>query len=139
MPKKIRLTRMISRAGDVAFQLRNLHFSDFYPTAGWHPDINAFRYDDRLEICVDLAGVEKDAIVIDVLADRVRLSGERAPQPPPECRDCRQVITLEIESGRFAREISLPTEVEPDGVSARQENGLLWIILPLRAGRAGCD
>jgi HSP20 family molecular chaperone IbpA len=134
MPKNVRLTRMISRAGDVAFQLSNLHFSDFYPTAGWRPDVNAFRYDDRFEICVDLAGVEKEAIVVDVLADRVRFSGDRT-QPSPECQNCRQVIALEIESGHFAREIVLPSEVEPDEVTARQDNGLLWIVLPLRRHR----
>ncbi len=134
MPRNVRLTRMISRVGDVAFQLSNLHFSDFYPTAGWRPDINAFRYDDRFEICVDLAGVEKEAIVVDVLADRVRLTGERH-QPAPECQTCRQVIALEIESGHFAREIVLPAEVEPEKVTARQDNGLLWIILPLPQSR----
>ncbi len=134
MPKNVRLTRMISRAGDVAFQLSRLHFSDFYPTAGWRPDINAFRYDDRFEICVDLAGVEKDAIFVEVLSDRVRLSGERH-QPSPDCQDCRQVIALEIESGHFAREVVLPSEVEPEDVTARQENGLLWIVLPFRRQR----
>ncbi|MCB1230339.1 MAG: Hsp20/alpha crystallin family protein [Verrucomicrobiae bacterium] len=125
---------MISRAGDVAFQLSNLHFSDFYPTAGWRPDINAFRYDDRFEICVDLAGVEKDAIVVEVLTDRIRISGERH-QPGLECENCRQVIALEIESGHFAREVTLPAEVEPEQVTARQENGLLWIVLPLSGSR----
>lgn len=131
MPKNVRLTRMISRAGDVAWQLSNLQFSDFYPTPGWRPDINGFRYDDRFEICVDLAGVEKDDIVVEVLPDRVRLSGERH-QPAPDCQDCRQVIALEIESGHFAREFPLPAEVLPESVTARQENGLLWIILPIR-------
>lgn len=131
MPRNVRLTRMISRVGDVAFQLSNLHFSDFYPTAGWRPDINAFRHDDRFEICVDLAGVEKDAIVVDVLTDRLRISGERH-QPAPESQTCRQVIALEIESGRFAREIVLPAEVDPEKVTASQDNGLLWISLPLR-------
>ena len=134
MSRNVRLTRMISRAGDVAFQLSNLHFSDFYPTAGWRPDINAFRYDDRFEICVDLAGVAKEAIVVEVLSDRVRLSGERH-QPSPDCGNCRQVIALEIESGHFAREVVLPAEVEPDEVTARQDNGLLWIVLPLRGDR----
>ena len=132
MPRNVRLTRMISRAGDVAFELSKLHFSDFYPTAGWRPDVNAFRYDDRFEICVDLAGVEKEQIVVDVLADRVRISGDRT-QPSPDCEDCRQVLALEIESGHFAREIALPAEIDPESVKARQENGLLWIELPLVA------
>lgn len=134
MPKNVRLTRMINRAGNVAWQLSNLHFSDFYPTPGWRPDINVFRYDDRFEICVDLAGVDKDAIVVEALSDRIRLSGDRS-QPAPECRDCRQVIAMEIQSGRFAREVALPAPVDPGAVTARQDNGMLWIVLPLARDR----
>lgn len=133
MSKKIRLTRMISRAGEVAGQLSSLQFSDFYPTAGWRPDINAYCYDDRFEICVDLAGVAREAILVEALPDRVRFSGERIP-PAPGCPGCRQVLALEIQSGHFAREITLPAAVDPDRVSARQEDGMLWINLPL-AGR----
>jgi len=124
---------MIGRTGDMAFELNNLHFSDFKSTDGWRPDINAYRYDDRFEIWVDLAGVEKTSIHVDVLVDRVRISGER--RPPAPTRDassqCRQVICMEIESGRFGREVVLPAEIDRNRVVAKQENGLLWIILPI--------
>ncbi len=132
MPRKVRLTRIIGRAGDVAHDLSNLHFSDFQSIQCWTPEINVYRYDDRFEIWVDLAGVEKSNIDVDVLPDRVRISGER--KPPLPTRDtssqCRQVLAMEIESGRFAREIDLPVEIDRNRVSAKQENGLLWIILP---------
>ena len=129
MPRNIRLTRIINRAGDVAYQLSNMHFSEFHPTAGWKPDVNAFRYDDRFEVCVDLAGVDKEAIQVEILPDRLRIAGDRRP-PTSGSEDCRQVLALEIESGRFTREILLNHDVDPDLVSARQENGLLWIFLP---------
>ncbi len=133
MPRKVRLTRMIGKTGDVAHDLSSLHFSGFHPIEGWKPDINAYRYDNRFEIWVDLAGVEKNSINVDVLPDRVRISGDR--QPPAPTRDassrCRQVLHMEIESGRFGREVILPTEVDRNKVSARQENGLLWIVLPI--------
>jgi len=132
MPRKVRLNRMIGRTGDVAHDLSNLHFSSFHSFRGWTPDINVYRYDDRLEIWVDLAGVEKEHIHVDVLPDRVRLTGER--KPPPPTRDdssrCRRVLTMEIESGRFGREIPLSDEIDRKRVTARQENGLLWIALP---------
>ena len=132
MSRNVRLTRIIRETGEVAFELGNLQFSEFHPTDGWRPDINAYRYDDRIELWVDLAGVKKDAIAVDVLPDRVRISGERrSPAPTRDASSqCRQVIAMEIENGRFAREIVLPLEVDRDGVSAKQENGLLWIILP---------
>jgi HSP20 family molecular chaperone IbpA len=132
MSRKVRLTKMIGKVGGVAHDLNNLHFSGFCPIQGWRPDITAYRYDDRIEIWVDLAGVEKSDISVDVLPDRVRISGER--KPPLPTRDtssrCRQVLTMEIESGRFGREIVLPVEVNRSKVSAKQENGLLWIVLP---------
>jgi len=121
--------------GDVAHDLNNLHFTGFRSIQGWQPDITAYRYDDRIEIWVDLAGVEKSDISVDVLPDRVRISGER--KPPLPTRDtssqCRQVLTMEIECGRFGREIELPVEINRDEVYAKQENGLLWIILPFAA------
>ncbi len=132
MPKKVRLTRMIGRMGDVVYDLNHLQFSGFQSIQGWQPDICAYRYDDRIEIWVELAGVEKSDIRVDVLPDRVRISGER--NPPLPTRDassqCRQVLTMEIECGRFGREILLPEEVDHTVVSAKHENGLLWIILP---------
>jgi len=133
MPRKVRLTRMIGRMDAVVHDLNSLHFSSFRSAEAWQPDITAYRYDDRIEIWVDLAGVEKSDISVDVLSDRVRISGER--RPPLPARDsssqCRQVLTMEISCGRFGREVTLPAEVDRNRVTARQENGLLWIILPL--------
>lgn len=133
MSRKVRLTRMIGRMGDVVHDLHSLHFSDYRSPEGWQPDITAYRYDDRIEVWVDLAGVEKNDISVDVLPDRLRVSGER--KPPVAARDtssrCRQVLTMEIHCGRFSREILLPAEVDRNRVTAKQENGLLWIVLPL--------
>lgn len=138
MSRKVRLTRMIGRTGDVAFGLSTLHFSEFLSTDGWRPDVNLYRFDDRFEIWVDLAGVAKDSLHIDVLPDRVRLSGERCPPAPNRdgSNRCRQVICMEIESGRFGREIVLPAPIDRERVRAKQDNGLLWLVLPLAS--AGC-
>lgn len=43
-----------------------------------------------------------------------------------------QTLALEIDYGPFARAIPLPAEVDPDKASARQDNGFLWITLPLK-------
>ncbi|MEM9017173.1 MAG: Hsp20/alpha crystallin family protein [Verrucomicrobiota bacterium] len=132
MSRKVRLTRMIGRTGDVAQDLSRLHFSSFQSPRGWEPEINLYRYDDRFELWVDLAGVEKHHINVDVLPEKVRITGER--KPPLPTRDassqCREVLAMEIESGRFGREIPLPVEIDRNRVSAKQENGLLWIVLP---------
>lgn len=136
MARDIRLTKIITRAGDVAYELSSLNFSGYHPKAEWRPDINAYRYDDRIEVCVDLAGVEKAEIQVEVLPLALRIAGVRQA-PLPQCdKDgpkgpCRQVLALEIHNGSFEREIRLPAEVDPEAVEARQDNGLLWIHLPL--------
>lgn len=146
MARDIRLTKIITRAGDVAYELSSLNYSGYHPKAEWRPDVNAYRYDDHVEICVDLAGVEKGDIQVEVLAQALRISGVRKA-PLPRCgggggggsqsSECRQVLAMEIENGRFGREIRLPAEVDPDRVEACQENGLLWINLPLASSAAG--
>ena len=43
-----------------------------------------------------------------------------------------QIVAMEIDSGIFSREISLPTDVEPEAVRAEYKEGFLWIYLPFR-------
>jgi HSP20 family molecular chaperone IbpA len=39
---------------------------------------------------------------------------------------------MEIDYGPFLRVVELPERVDVDRATAEQENGLLWIILPLK-------
>lgn len=128
-----KLSKAIGKTEGLASQLGNLHFTEFHRPEGWRPHINAYLYDDRFEIWVDLAGVEKKGIKVDVLPDKVRISGERTPPAPTRDNSskCKQVLTMEIESGRFGREIEMPAKIDRDKVTAKQENGLLWIVLPI--------
>lgn len=137
MSRKVRLTRIIGRTGEVAEDLRSLHFSGFRPDHGWQPDANVYRYEDRFEIWVDLAGVERDRIEVDVLPDRVRIAGTRRPPSPSRqaSGECLEVLAMEIESGGFLREVRLPREVDRDQVRAKQENGLLCVTLPFASKR----
>ena len=43
-----------------------------------------------------------------------------------------QMLALEIDYGSFEREFELPAEVDVKQSRAEQENGLLWIHLPLK-------
>ncbi len=99
----------------------------------WQPPINAFRCAKCLWICVDLAGVEKSAIDLRIEPRRVVLRGTRRPPEPDEVRGrALQTLALEIDYGPFEREFLLPAEVRVEEAHAEQENGLLWIHLPLQ-------
>jgi len=63
-------------------------------------------------------------------ARRITLRGSReAPEPTDQAV---QMLALEIDYGPFEREFELPAEVDVEKARAEQENGLLWIYLPLK-------
>jgi HSP20 family protein len=101
--------------------------------ARWRPAINAFRCERAYCICVDLAGVAKEEIEIVIEPGVIHIRGTRtAPDPEAQHGKPVRVLALEIDSGEFERELSLPPEVDIGEVTAEQENGLLWIRLPIR-------
>ncbi|RME92553.1 MAG: Hsp20/alpha crystallin family protein, partial [Verrucomicrobia bacterium] len=57
---------------------------------------------------------------------------------PPEPRGLAgrafQVLALEIDHGRFERELWFPVEVDPNRTTAERRDGWLWIHLPLKGG-----
>jgi len=135
MARKIRLTRIFTETQDIAEEIGRLQFHGFHGSATeWAPDVNAFRYEDRFEVCVDLAGVTREEIELTVLPNSLTIQGTRR-RPVPECPDgggdCRLTLAMEISTGPFFRRLTFPQTINPERVTARQENGLLWISLPL--------
>lgn len=116
----------------IAYWLTRVQLSPVEAPMTWCPAINAYRYQDRFVICVELAGVDRDQIDLLVEPHRIMLRGDRAaPEPSDLEAPPIQVLAWEIDQGRFAREIVLPVKVDPDQVKAEQRNGLLWIYLPV--------
>ena len=116
----------------LATQLQGLHFGSL-PSgdATWQPAVNVYAHADRLEVCVDLAGVRKQDIKVDVEQRRLVVCGHREP---PDCgsqrQSCGRILVMEIADGSFARVLEFPVEVDTARVEARQDNGWLWITLP---------
>src|SRR5256885_3958299 len=96
----------------------------------WRPAINALRCEAAGSICVGLAGIDKSLIDLQGEPRRVTVRGSReAPGPTDQAV---QMLALEIDYGPFERELELPAEVDVEEARAEQENGLLWIYLPLK-------
>lgn len=118
----------------LACELTQLRTHAPAPQPCWRPRLNVYRCPDRFVICVELAGMERSDIALQVEANRVLLSGRRDTPVREEAHGALlQVLALEIDDGRCAREVVLPEAIVPEGVRAEQRNGLLWIELPLRA------
>ncbi len=130
----VRLNRLHGRLGDLVYQFTKVQFSHSPAPETWAPSVNAYRCEKGFAICVDLAGVSKKAIDIEVEGRKLRLQGRREiPEPKGKDEEPIQILAMEIDAGPFAREISLPADVEADSVRAEYDEGLLWIYLPFRS------
>ncbi len=97
----------------------------------WQPAINAYRCEKGMRICVDLAGVARDAIDLRVEPYRVVIRGNReVPEPKDPKGSPVEMLAMEIDYGPFERSIELFDEVDIEKTQAEQTNGLLWIHLP---------
>jgi HSP20 family protein len=131
--RSIKLRWLQGQLREIAYEHSQAYLAPYGPRR-WRPAINAFRCDQTLCICVDLAGVERAQIDLTFEPGRLVLRGTRsAPEPLPEKGRAVRVLALEIDSGEFERELALPPDVASEGITAEQQNGLLWIHLPIRS------
>lgn len=114
-------------------------FSRFASTEAWSPAVNIYQLEDRLQVAVDLAGIERNRIDARVEPGRLLIRGVRpAPEPPHDPSEGAQpmrILTMEIDYGPFARSIAIPENVDLASVSSEYREGMLWITLPLKRRR----
>ncbi len=117
----------------LAEEPRRLRVARFSATPSWTPAINVYRCADRFIVCLDLAGVNKQDLLVQAEPRRLRISGHRLP-PEPQGAPCEslQVLVMEIDYGHFERELHLPEGIGPEQTVAEQRDGWLWIQLPLK-------
>src|SRR5215216_8083006 len=111
--KKIKLRWFQGTLHDIGHELSRSQFSRF--AYAWQPAINAYRCETCIRICVDLAGVDRSLIDLTVEPRRVLIRGTRElPEPSHAEGHAVQLLAMEIDYGRFEREMTLPAEVEID-------------------------
>ena len=142
MSRKIRTLRLRlieDQLGEVAYQITKVHFAQFQESAAeWHPHVNVFQCPACVRICVELAGVEADNVEIEVYRGKVRIRGYREAPEPLEQQEAAfstlpkpvHVIAMEIDHGRFTREVEIPPGYDYRRVTTKWENGLVWICIP---------
>lgn len=88
------------------------------------PSMDVYRRDNAVVVHLDLPGIDREAIQVEVSGDWVTVSGERPYAPEPG----DLVFASERRFGRFERRFRLPGI---DSVSARAElrNGVLTLTL----------
>ena len=130
--RTIRLRWLHGTLLEVTSQLAGAGIPQFAPPP-WAPAINAYRCERGIEICVELAGVDRSEIELTVRGRHLSVRGFRdVPEPCDKENRALQTIAMEIDYGVFQREIRLPAEIDIHNIHAEQKNGLLWIYLSLK-------
>jgi HSP20 family molecular chaperone IbpA len=97
---------------------------------GHRPQVDVLHGEDpeTLTVLVELPGVDPDAVKLVAAPRALVIAGER--RRPTNCGHYEQ---LEIEYGPFQRRIPLDEPVDPTAATARYEQGMLTITLPIAA------
>lgn len=97
------------------------------PGAGVFPQINLTEDADKFYIRAELPGVKSDDIQIQATAKNLSIAGERNIEAENEgVRYHRR----EREAGKFSRIITMPTEIDPERIEAKMQDGILTIHVP---------
>ena len=93
---------------------------------GPFPPINVFQQGDDILAIVDWPGVEKDDLRIETKENTIRIAGKKSVSYP----DGVSVHRRERTAGEFDRTISLPVQLDADGIKAEYRDGILALYLP---------
>jgi HSP20 family protein len=96
-------------------------------SGGWTPPVEIYDTEDALMVRVELPGVAKEDVHVEVHENTLSLRGERKPDPSiKESQYHRQ----ERAYGPFQRAFRLPVQVDTAKVQATYRNGLLELRIP---------
>lgn len=102
-------------------------FDNYEGLGIWTPPVEVYETADTVVLVAELPGFQKDEVDISIEHNQLTLSGERKA---PEGREYHR---SERWYGRFERSLVLPNSIDPDGIKAQLQNGILTVTLPKRA------
>lgn len=94
----------------------------------WAPSVDVIETEDSYLLFVELPGVRKEDIQLNVRDRRLELTGRRQP-----LGENRNFLRMERSYGPFRRAFDLGAPVDTEGITADFEAGILRIHVPKRA------
>ena len=93
---------------------------------GSYPPINVFQQQDDFVAVIELPGINKEDLQLEAKENTIRISGKKTVS----YQEGASVHRRERVWGEFDRTLSLPIQIDPDGIRAEYRDGLLAILIP---------
>jgi len=93
---------------------------------GWTPAVDLYETADRFVLSIELPGLTRDQIKIELQQEILTVRGDRAVQH----EEGAQFHRVERGHGPFARSFSLPNPADADRVQAEFRDGVLTVAIP---------
>jgi len=122
-----RTVRDLQREVDSIFDQFFGQGSDDDTSTVWAPRTDLSETDDAFRIRLDVPGMTKDDIAINLQNNTLTVSGERSSERQ---EDGEEYVRVERAFGTFHRTFTLPDAVDPDRVEATYDEGVLTINVP---------
>ena len=113
----------VQRAFESAFE--SPFFGRSFSSSGSFPGINFFENENNYLITVELPGLEQKNIDLKYERDTLTISGKKEFVK----KENTAIHRRERDFGEFSRSITIPSNVNPEKIQAKAENGVLWITL----------
>jgi HSP20 family protein len=114
----------------------NRLFDDAFPrttdgeelsVSDWHPPVDIYEVENGVILQIDLPGVHKKDVSVEVKENTLTIKGERHGDPP---LSSDRYYRKERAYGTFHRSFAMQAAIAPDAIKATFKNGVLKIELP---------
>jgi HSP20 family protein len=112
-------------------QLRSSNWLAASPSGGGgFPPLNVFRKGDDVIIITEVPGVKREDLRIEAKGDTIRIAGTKRLGHEDEKAKGASIHRRERQAGRFDRAVTLPIQIDPEGIKAECRDGILALYLP---------
>jgi HSP20 family protein len=127
---KIKIIRDFEQLGELGLGCADPLLEIHHAAACFRPAADFYETAQGLVLRLELAGVAAEDVSLSLTSHELVVQGRRRPRLPD---GIKRFMHLEIGFGTFYRRFTLPCVVDPEGVEARYQDGILTVSLPRRS------